>query len=186
MTVRMPPALAMWLLRHVGSGYHSESLEGDLFEAFQDGRAAWWYWRQVLVAIFVARVRSLRGVTLRLAVPAVLRSFTEIVLRLFTEIAILLGGVAVAAQPRQVCSVQALLSPTFIITLVGLLALALSVGYYLSLRRSKRSTKQPRIRHLMTAFTLATLSLGTLTWAGTTSKTLCVGQQCACHSGDSQ
>jgi hypothetical protein len=176
MTVRMPPALAMWLLRHVGSGYHSESLEGDLFEEFQDGRAPWWYWRQVLVAIFVARVRSLRGVMLRFAVPAVLR--------LFTEIAILLGGVAVAAQPRQVCSVQALLSPTFIVTSVGLLALALSVGYYLSLRRSKRSTKQPRIRHLMTAFTLATLSLGTLTWAGTTSKTLCVSQQCACHSGE--
>jgi hypothetical protein len=176
MTVRMPPALAMWLLRHVGSGYQSESLEGDLFEEFQHGRAPRWYWRQVLIAIFVARVRSLRAVMLRFAVP--------IVLRLFTEIAIILGGVAVAAQSRQVCSVQALLSPAFIITLVGVIALAQSVGYYLSLRRSTRSTKQPRIRHLMTAFTLATLSLGTLTWAGTTSKTLCVSQQCACHSGE--
>ena len=176
MTVRMPPALAMWLLRHVGSGYRSESLEGDLFEEYQHGRAPWWYWRQVLVAILVARMRSLRAVMSRSAVPAVLR--------LFTEIAILLGGVAVAAQSRQVCSVQALLlSPTFIITLVGLIALAQSVGYYLSLRRSPRSTKQPRIRHLLTAFTLATLSLGTLTWAGTTSNTLCVSQQCACHGG---
>jgi hypothetical protein len=175
MTVRRPPALAMWLLRHVGSGYHGESLEGDLFEEFQHGRAPSWYWRQVLVALFVARVRSLRAVMLRFAVPAVLR--------LCTEIAILLGGVAVAAESRQVCSVQALLSPAFIITLVGLIALAQSVGYYLSLRRSTRSTKQPRIRHLLTAFTLATLSLGTLTWAGTTSNTLCVGEQCACHGG---
>jgi hypothetical protein len=178
MTVRMPPALAMWLLRHVGSGYQSESLEGDLFEEFQHGRAPRWYWRQVLIAIFVARVRSLRAVMLRFAVP--------IVLRLFTEIAIILGSVAVAAQSRQVCSVQALLSPAFIITLVGVIALAQSVGYYLSLRRSTRSTKQPRIRHLVTAFTLAALSVGTLTWAGTTSKTLCVTQQCACQGGDSR
>ena len=178
MTVRMPPALAMWLLRHVGSGYQSESLEGDLFEEFQHGRARRWYWRQVLVAIFVARVRSLRAVMLSFAVP--------IVLRLFTEIALILGGVAVAAQSRQVCSFQALLSPAFVITLVGVIALAQSVGYYLSLRRSTRSTKQPRIRHLVTAFTLAALSVGTLTWAGTTGKTLCVTQQCACQGGDSR
>jgi hypothetical protein len=179
MTMRRPPALAMWLLRHAGSGYRSESLQGDLFEEYQHGRAPWWYWRQVLVAICVARVRGLRAVLSRFAVPAVLR--------LFTEIAILLGGVVVAAQSRQVCSVQALLlSPTFIVTLVGLIALAQAVGYYLSLRRSTRSTKQPRIRHLLTAFTLATLSLGTLTWAGTTSNTLCVGEQCVCHSGGPQ
>jgi hypothetical protein len=178
MTVRMPPALATWSLRHFGSGYQGESLEGDLFEEYQHGRAPWWYWRQVLVAIFVARVRSLRAVMLRFVVPAVLR--------LFTEIAIILGAVAVAAQSRQVCSLQALLSPTFIITLVGVIALAQSVGYYLSLRRSTRSTKEPRIRHLVTAFTLAALSVGTLTWAGTTSKTLCVTQQCTCQSGDSR
>jgi hypothetical protein len=178
MTVRMPPALAMSLLRHLGSGYQSESLEGDLFEEYQQGRAPWWYWRQVLVAIFVARVRSLRAVMLRFAVP--------LVLRLFTEVALILGGVAVAAQSRQVCSIQALLSPAFIITLVGVIALAQAVGYYLSLRRSTRSTKQPRIRHLVTAFTLAALSVGTLTWAGTTSKTLCVTQQCACRGGDSR
>jgi hypothetical protein len=114
MTVRMPPALAMWLLRHLGSGYRSESLDGDLFEEYQHGRAPWWYWRQVLVAIFVARVRSLRAGKSRSAVPALLR--------LLAEIAILLGGVEVAAQSHQ-------------------------------------------------------------TWAGTTSNTLCVSQQCACHGG---
>jgi hypothetical protein len=93
MTVRMPPALAMWLLRHLGSGYRSESLDGDLFEEYQHGRAPWWYWRQVLVAIFVARVRSLRMVMSPFTVP--------VVLRLLAEIAILLGGVAVAAQSHQ-------------------------------------------------------------------------------------
>ncbi len=178
MTVRTPPALAMWLFRHLGSGYQSESLAGDLFEEYQHGRPPSWYWRQVLVAILVAWVRNLRAGMSRFAVPAVLR--------LFTEIAILLGGVVVAGQPRQVCSLQALFSPAFIIMLVGVIALAVSVGYYLSLRRSTRSAKQTRIRHLMTAFTLSALSLGTLTWAGTTSKALCVIQQCACQSGNLQ
>lgn len=56
MTERVPPKLALWLLKHGSSGYHREALEGDLFELFQqEGRSRAWYWRQVAAAIWSAR-----------------------------------------------------------------------------------------------------------------------------------
>jgi hypothetical protein len=39
MSLRKPPAVATWLLRHLGPGYHNESLAGDLFEEYQLGRS---------------------------------------------------------------------------------------------------------------------------------------------------
>ena len=30
--IRQPPALALWLLRHLGPRYRNESLEGDLLD----------------------------------------------------------------------------------------------------------------------------------------------------------
>jgi hypothetical protein len=47
------PALATWLLEHVVPGDRSEALAGDLLEQFGQGRSVAWYWRQVLVAIFL-------------------------------------------------------------------------------------------------------------------------------------
>ena len=89
MTVRMPPALAVWLLRHLGSGYHGESLAGDLLEEYQHERTALWYWREVCTAIWVARLRSIRMTLARFTATAMLR--------LLTEIAILLGVVSASS-----------------------------------------------------------------------------------------
>jgi hypothetical protein len=59
MTMRQPPALAAWLLRHLVSAYRSESLAGDLFEEYQTGRTPGWYWREVVAALLVsARCRA--------------------------------------------------------------------------------------------------------------------------------
>jgi hypothetical protein len=175
MTARMPPTLAMWLLRHLGSGYQGESLAGDLFEEYQHGRTSLWYWRQSFAAIFAARVRSVRTTMLRFAAPTILR--------LLAEVAIILAIVAVAGPSRQICSLQALLSPTFIITLSAVIALAQAVGHYLSQRRSQSGRKQSRINRLIAAFALSALSAGTLTWAGTTSRASCVAQMCSCQNG---
>lgn len=173
MSLRTPPMLATWLLRHLGSDYHCGSLEGDLFEEYQHGRSRLWYWRQTGVAIFVGRVRSIR--------TAMLRRTAAATLRLLTEAAIFLGLTGVAGQSRQLCSLHSVLTPVFIITLIAVLALAQSIGCYLSLCRSPRSEKQPRLSHLAAAFALSALSVGTLTWAGTTGKSSCVSQQCSCH-----
>jgi hypothetical protein len=173
MIVRTPPVLAMWMLRYLGSGYRGESLEGDLFEEYQHGRTPGWYRRQVFAAIFVAWGRNLRRAVSGTAATAVLR--------FLTEAAIILGSIAVAGKSRQLCSIQSMLSPTFIISLIALIALAQSVGNYLSLLRSRYSRKQTPIRRLVAAFALSALSAGTLTWAGTSSKASCVGYNCSCE-----
>ena len=46
-----PPALAIWLLRHLRPGRDSEALSGDLLETFAERRSRGWLWRQVLIAI---------------------------------------------------------------------------------------------------------------------------------------
>jgi hypothetical protein len=48
-----PPALATWLLEHARFSTTDGVIAGDLLEEFNRGRSAAWYWRQVLVAIFV-------------------------------------------------------------------------------------------------------------------------------------
>lgn len=55
-----PPALATWMLEHLVLGRDSEVLAGDLLEEFKHRRSAGWYWRQVLVAIFVGLSKELR------------------------------------------------------------------------------------------------------------------------------
>jgi hypothetical protein len=60
MTVRVPPRLATWLLKHLGPSYRNESLAGDLHEEYQLSRTPNWYWRQVMVAICIGRVASIR------------------------------------------------------------------------------------------------------------------------------
>ena len=60
MSTRKPPAIAMWLLHRFGMGYHGESLAGDLIEQYQQGGSAYWCWKQVIVAVVVARVRFVR------------------------------------------------------------------------------------------------------------------------------
>ena len=61
MTTRMPPRLASWVLDHLGMRYRRESLAGDLFEEYQQGRSQVWYWQQVIAAVFAARTRPIRA-----------------------------------------------------------------------------------------------------------------------------
>jgi hypothetical protein len=60
MKTHVPPRVATWLLARLGSRYYSESLAGDLIEEYQQGRGRIWYWRQVAMAILVARIGRLR------------------------------------------------------------------------------------------------------------------------------
>ena len=56
---REPPRLAVWLLKRWASPYRRESLLGDLLEMYRAGRSRTWYWRQVIVALILARARAL-------------------------------------------------------------------------------------------------------------------------------
>lgn len=57
MTSVAPPRLAAWLLRHAGPA--NEALAGDLLEEYGRRQSDRWYWRQVLVALAIARSREL-------------------------------------------------------------------------------------------------------------------------------
>ena len=51
--MRTPPKLATAFLRWLGPD--SPALAGDLLERYQSGQSRWWYWRQVLTAVVLAR-----------------------------------------------------------------------------------------------------------------------------------
>jgi hypothetical protein len=80
--------MATWLLKHLGPGYRSESLAGDLFEEYQRDRTRAWYWRQTAAAILVGGTRLLRVKLPRFVVSAVLRALIEF--------GLVLGGIALA------------------------------------------------------------------------------------------
>jgi hypothetical protein len=58
---REPPKMAVWLLRQGASPYQRDSLTGDLLEMYRGGRTRTWFWRQVIAALILARVRALRS-----------------------------------------------------------------------------------------------------------------------------
>jgi hypothetical protein len=60
MNDRKPPRLANWLLNRFGVARQNPPLAGDLLEEFRGGRSAAWFWRQTLVVVLTALVRSLR------------------------------------------------------------------------------------------------------------------------------
>lgn len=65
----------MWLLRQLGPRYSQESLAGDLYEEYQLNRTRAWYWRQVLVAIWIGRTAGIRMLVQKARrVPRVRRS----------------------------------------------------------------------------------------------------------------
>ena len=101
MTLRIPPRMATWLLRHLGPKYRRESLVGDLFEEFQRGRTRAWYWRQTAAAILIGGTQVLRVKLPKFVLTAVLRALIEL--------GIILGGIALAESkamcpaPLRVC-----------------------------------------------------------------------------------
>jgi hypothetical protein len=59
MTLTKPPALATWILEHLALGIDKDALAGDLLEEFRHRRSVAWYWRQVLMAIFLGFSKQL-------------------------------------------------------------------------------------------------------------------------------
>jgi hypothetical protein len=60
---REPPRMAAWLLTRWSAPYQRESLVGDLLEMYHAGRSRTWYWRQVILALILARARGLRSLS---------------------------------------------------------------------------------------------------------------------------
>jgi hypothetical protein len=56
-----PPRVATWILRTLGSGAEIEPLLGDLSEAYLAGRSRTWFWWQVLIAIPITVVDTVRS-----------------------------------------------------------------------------------------------------------------------------
>ena len=163
MTARVPPRAATWLVEHLGPGYHTASLVGDLLEEYQRDRTRAWYWWQAISAVCIGRAMSLRRSLPQLAASALLR--------FLTEAAGLLGIIALSQQFRHACAPGGI--PDFASTL-GLLAgigLCVSFGFYISLSVGSRFRHAPvtrrsaPIKRLLGVFALTTLSAGTLTWA---------------------
>jgi len=166
-----PPKLATWLLQHLGTGRHRESLAGDLIEQYVQGRSRLWYWRQVAVAIVLARASAFRA----LPWTALLRVFC----RLAAEMAIVLGLVSIIDQSRRAHDFQDLWSPAFVATMAVLTTVAL-LGLLLSLKALRSKGPQMPINYLAVFFAVAALGAGTLTWAGTTRRQ-CSAETCLCQ-----
>ena len=158
MIERTPPRLASWLLKQWGSPYHFESLAGDLFEQYQQGRNRAWYWRQVAAAVLIARGRFLRTMPWSAA--------CRLLSRLVAETAAVLAAVVLVDQTRRTRFFVETMNHTFICTLVVLLAAA-SIGFLLSTRGGRRKQAHGAINALMLAFGVIALGVGTLTWADT-------------------
>jgi hypothetical protein len=88
MSLRTPPRLAAWLLRHLGPTYRRESLAGDLLEEYQMDRTRGWYWRQTGAALLISASRLWR-----IRLPKLV---LNVVLRVLIEMGIILGGIALA------------------------------------------------------------------------------------------
>ncbi len=77
MNQRAPPAMATWLIERLGPVRHCESLTGDLIEQYHRGRSKSWYWRQVAIAVLLARLHIVRSVLAILKAKAILRLVIE-------------------------------------------------------------------------------------------------------------
>jgi hypothetical protein len=56
-----PPSLPAWMLERFTPEGANDALAGDLLEEFRMGRSRLWFWRQVLAALAIAWLKSLRG-----------------------------------------------------------------------------------------------------------------------------
>jgi hypothetical protein len=75
-----PPRFALYLLDRWGSPYHRESLVGDVIEQWHQGRSAAWCWRQVVLAILAARMRSLEQMPWQQVAKTLLRVINAVML----------------------------------------------------------------------------------------------------------
>ncbi len=178
MTIRKVPALPTWLLHRFVSGNRREALLGDLFEEYQAGRTAGWYWRETLVALVVSIRRQARGLFSCRG--------TQSILALTAQALLFVWIVTTSEQYRQHCAaLPALLSSPIIPTLfAGTVLIAIAVVVWLSpLRRHIRINARSRLVRLsVAAFAAIGLSGGALTWASTASCPMSVSF-CSSSSG---
>ena len=171
-----PPRVATWLLRRFAAGWHSESLEGDLIEQYAQGRSRLWYWRQVAMAIVIARSHGFRERTWIAAIRAILH--------LLTELAVVLGAVSLIDQSRRAHDWQDMLSPAFIETMTVLVTIA-SAGLWLTVKLVKWKRSYGPINLLIVFFAVAALGVGTFSWASATRRQ-CSADTCHCQSIERQ
>lgn len=169
---RDPPVVATWLLKRFGAGRYSESMAGDLIEQYGQGRSRAWYWRQVVLAILVARAGALHK---RPWIAA-----KTMILRVVFEVPIVLGIVTAIDQSRRSHDLKEMLSPPFLATITLLLAVSLMA---LALLRNIRQLKRLHGwgSQLMLLFALTSLGAGTLTWAESTRRQAHRTPTCACQ-----
>jgi hypothetical protein len=77
---REPPRIAVWLLKVWASPYRRESLVSDLREMYRGGRSRSWYWRQVIAALLIARLRAFRMLPRIIPGSALLRLINALIL----------------------------------------------------------------------------------------------------------
>ena len=58
--LRTTPAIATWILNQFRAVPENDAAIGDLIEQYQRGKGPIWYWRQVLVIVFVGLYREVR------------------------------------------------------------------------------------------------------------------------------
>jgi hypothetical protein len=170
MKTRKPPRLAIWLLERLSTGYHGESLAGDLIEQYKHGKSQLWLWRQVAVAIVLTKRRVFE--------PRLLNIARRVAFRLLTEVSIVLALVMGIDQARRVHAIRDMLSPAFTATIALPAAVAL-VGFVLSRKSFKSKRQYAVINYLIALLAVAALGAGTLTWASTTRPT-CNADSCPC------
>jgi hypothetical protein len=165
MTLRKVPTLPTWLLHRCVAGNLKDALLGDLLEEYQAGRTPAWYWRETLVALFVAIRRHARGLFSR--------GGAQSIAALGAQALLFVWIVSLSEQYRQHCNtLPALLSGAIIPVLcagVALIAIA-AVAWLSPLHRHLRMNARSGLVRLSAAvFAAIGLSGGALTWAGTAS-----------------
>jgi hypothetical protein len=170
MNTRKPPRLAIWLLERLGTGYHGESLAGDLIEQYKHGKSQLWLWRQVAFAIVLMKRRAFE--------PRLLNVARRVAFRLLTEVSIVLALAMVIDQARRAHEIKDMLSPAFA-AIIALPAAVALVGFVFSRRSFKSKRQYAVINYLIALLAVAALGAGTLTWAATTRPT-CNAGNCPC------
>ncbi len=165
MTVREPPVIATWLLKRLVTCRRKESLFGDLFEEYQTGRTAGWYWRETAAALLVSAQRQGRLLFSRCA--------AQVILVLIAQSALLLGAAALASEHPQVCWASPVLQKdsTIVTICVGVTELAIALMLWIGSqwRPVFQAQRATLIRLSISAFAAVGLSAGALTWASTSS-----------------
>ena len=160
MMKRSPPALATWLLEHFASDYQRESLVGDLIEQYHQGASRFWYWKQVVAALFVASAKVLRR--------TLAASAARILFRVAAESVAVTGLVSLFYELRRVDTPAGFFRWVLIASIV-LLTSSASLGFHASIAGGLRKRRHAAIKRLLAPFAAIALSVATLTWAGTTT-----------------